>query len=311
MSSSREASPDWLRDYQAPNQDFVTIPSDSDSSPAVSPIRSDRPSYEEPERYPKQEDAILLDSSQGTPVKAKKLKTVKTEGNPVVKGKKSKALKTEKDASVKEEAADEQTEEHAEEDPIGKTAGPPVSSRLPLLFPDKVQRLKALVECDGDSIDLSGDVGAVGRIVISKNAVGKDQMLLDLKGTIYKTTIVPSRTFCIVSVGQSEAKVEAIMNDFIQLEPQSNVFDAETMIEGTLDGFTFDSDDEGDKVPKSSQQNDQNNENGNQAATPKKGKRKAEKSSGAAQKKSKAAAKPAKKAARKPAAAKRAKKSKK
>lgn len=28
-------------------------------------------------------------------------------------------------------------------------------------------------------------------------------------------------------------QIEAIMNDFIQLEPQSNVFEAETMIEGS------------------------------------------------------------------------------
>ncbi|KAL0299784.1 UNVERIFIED_CONTAM: DNA-binding protein BIN4 [Sesamum radiatum] len=72
--------------------------------------------------------------------------------------------------------------------------------------------LQALVECEGDSIDLSG--------------------------TIYKTTIVPSRTFCVI---------EAIMNDYIQLKPQSNVYEAETMVEGTLDGFSFDSEDENDK----------------------------------------------------------------
>lgn len=28
-------------------------------------------------------------------------------------------------------------------------------------------------------------------------------------------------------------QVEAVMNDFIQLKPQSNVFDAETMVEGS------------------------------------------------------------------------------
>ncbi|GJS56538.1 vicilin-like seed storage protein [Tanacetum coccineum] len=34
-----------------------------------------------------------------------------------------------------------------------------------------------------------------------------------------------------VSFGQSEAKIEAIMNDFIQLKAQSNVYEAETMVE--------------------------------------------------------------------------------
>ncbi|GKF28400.1 DNA-binding protein BIN4, partial [Tanacetum coccineum] len=70
--------------------------------------------------------------------------------------------------------------------------------------------------------------------------------VVSLSGTIYKTTIIPSKTFCVlcvilspfgqseakVSFGQSEAKIEAIMNDFIQLKAQSNVYEAETMVEG-------------------------------------------------------------------------------
>lgn len=38
------------------------------------------------------------------------------------------------------------------------------------------------MECEGDSIDLSGDMGAVGRIVISDGPSGKHEMLFDLKG---------------------------------------------------------------------------------------------------------------------------------
>ncbi|RID43720.1 hypothetical protein BRARA_I00565 [Brassica rapa] len=45
-------------------------------------------------------------------------------------------------------------------------------------------------------------------------------------------------------------QIEAIMNDFIQLTPVSNVYEAETMVEGTLEGFSFDSDDEGNKNAK-------------------------------------------------------------
>jgi len=157
---------------------------------------------------------------------------------------------------------------------------------------------------------LSGDIGAVGRIVVSNGPTGSQDLLLDLKGMIYKTTIVPSRTFCVVSVGQSEAKIEAIMNDFIQLEPQSNLFEAETMMEGTLDGFTFDSDDEGDKLPESqAYQNDQNNEDDSQPKA--KTKRKAEKQVGKAPKKAKVAGKAPKKGARKTQPAKRTRKAKK
>ena len=38
------------------------------------------------------------------------------------------------------------------------------------------------MECEGDSIDLSGDVGAVGRMVISDDSSGNHEILLDLKG---------------------------------------------------------------------------------------------------------------------------------
>lgn len=42
--------------------------------------------------------------------------------------------------------------------------------------------LQALIECQGDSIDLSGDMGAVGRIIISDSPSGDQEMSLDLKG---------------------------------------------------------------------------------------------------------------------------------
>ncbi|KAF7816595.1 DNA-binding protein BIN4 [Senna tora] len=78
------------------------------------------------------------------------------------------------------------------------------------------------------------------------------------------------------------------MNDFIQLKPQSNVYEAETMIEGTLDGFSFDSDGEADKLPKSiPAQTDQNEDVEEQ--TNKKTKGKADKSSGAAKKRGRSA----------------------
>lgn len=42
--------------------------------------------------------------------------------------------------------------------------------------------MQALVECEGDSIDLGGDVGAVGRIMVSDTPSGDQEMYLDMKG---------------------------------------------------------------------------------------------------------------------------------
>ncbi|XP_065859721.1 DNA-binding protein BIN4-like [Euphorbia lathyris] len=140
----------------------------------------------------------------------------------------------------------------------------------------------ALVECDGESIDLSGDVGAVGRVVIPNASSENHEMFFDLKGTIFRTTIIPSKTFCVI---------EAIMNDFIQLKAHSNVYEAETMVEGTLEGFSFDSEDEAEKMPKAGpHQTDQNE--GKEEKSNGKTKRKAEKSSGKAQKKGRSGGKP-------------------
>uniref|UniRef100_A0A0R0KI25 DNA-binding protein BIN4 n=1 Tax=Glycine max TaxID=3847 RepID=A0A0R0KI25_SOYBN len=105
-----------------------------------------------------------------------------------------------------------------EEETCEKPAEPNVSSaRLPLMLSEKVQRTKALIECQGDSIDLSGDMGAVGRIIISDSPSGDQEMCLDLKGTIYKTSIVPCRTFCVVSFGQSEAKGHWMVSSLIRM----------------------------------------------------------------------------------------------
>jgi hypothetical protein len=40
---------------------------------------------------------------------------------------------------------------------------------------------------------------------------------VDLKGVIYDATVVASYALLVVNVGPSEAKVEAVMNDFVQV----------------------------------------------------------------------------------------------
>eukprot|EP00262_Sarcandra_glabra_P008573 TRINITY_DN22135_c0_g1_i1.p1 TRINITY_DN22135_c0_g1~~TRINITY_DN22135_c0_g1_i1.p1 ORF type:complete len:298 (+),score=70.15 TRINITY_DN22135_c0_g1_i1:218-1111(+) len=288
MSSSREGSPDWLRCFQAPNRSFVTLSSGSDSSPNRNPTREEDINLKEssvhltsksPERN-HNEDAVFVDSEEESLV-----------NNKAPKSKAGKIRKKADEHNLKE--GDSYEGEVAKEGTLEKHAERHVSSKLPLVLPEKVHRSKALVECDGESIDLTGDMGAVGRVIISNAPSGNQEMLLDLKGTIYKTTIVPSRTFCIVSFGQTEAKIEAIMNDFVQLKPHSNVYEAETVVEGTLDGFSFDQEEDGEKMTKgSAHQSDQNN--GNDDPTNAKANMK-----GVIQKKRKATGKPPKKGGKK------------
>jgi hypothetical protein len=73
-----------------------------------------------------------------------------------------------------------------------------------------------LLECEGDALDLSGDMGAVGRFSVCQGQAKDDEeLLLDLKGVIYKTTIVPSNTFFLVNVGQTEAKVGEHIDQYL------------------------------------------------------------------------------------------------
>ncbi|KAM0943258.1 putative DNA-binding protein BIN4 [Dioscorea sansibarensis] len=169
MSSSRDSSPDWLREFKAPSRDFETLSSDSDSSPKISPKGSVCIHSEVLEKHQNEQDSVLVDCKE----------------SPIKKAKKRKSPIVEENFDIIEDASDAPEREPIEEDIKERPAGPPVSSRLPLVFPDKVQRTKALVECDGDSIDLSGDVGAVGRIVISNGSNGSHEMLLDLKGSVH------------------------------------------------------------------------------------------------------------------------------
>ncbi|GLU21364.1 hypothetical protein SLE2022_375090 [Rubroshorea leprosula] len=267
----------------AANHSIWTLSSDSDSPPDSSLKKDKINSPSQTQGSEEAKDPVPTGTSEDYPPKKS------SKGKSPKKGLKEggQALASEKGNSVtdnlKRRGNDEDTEIVVEET-AQKQIEPQVStSRLPLVLPEKVHRSKALVECEGDSVDLSGDVGAVGRVVIPDPSSENREMFFDLKGTIYKTTIVPSRTFCIVSFGQSEAKIEAIMNDFIQLKPQSNVYEAETMVEGTLDGFLFDSEDEADKVPKANQAE------GIEEQTDRKTKGKAEKASAVARKRGKAA----------------------
>ncbi|GJR69976.1 DNA-binding protein BIN4 [Tanacetum coccineum] len=309
-SGSREYSPDWLRSTDPTTTTEATsilfTLSSSDDDDDLLPIRSvinTKPLTTKKEEQD-DDDVISLpsdsdhdhysDKQQDDDDVSSQKTTVKLEDSPNKRRRKSQDTKKE----IDDHPNPLQTESKPQ-------TGPYISSStLPLLLPDKIQRTKALVECEGESIDLSGDLGVVGRVVISDSPSGDQDMFLDLKGTIYKTTIIPSRTFCVVSFGQSEAKIEAIMNDFIQLKPQSNVYEAETMVEGTLEGFSFESEDEADK--QTIRQADENE--GGEPQTNGKGRRKAEKTSDASKKKGKAAVKkPAKKVKRKAPVAKKTK----
>mmetsp|Transcript_16161 Transcript_16161/g.32711 ORF Transcript_16161/g.32711 Transcript_16161/m.32711 type:complete len:203 (-) Transcript_16161:5819-6427(-) len=96
-----------------------------------------------------------------------------------------------------------------------------------------------------DDIDLSGDVGAIGRVKVTK-----EDVFLDLKGIVYRAANRQCNTMGIISLHDDEARVVNVVDQIIVLHPEGNFFkDLERLEEGELDDLGVNpSDGEGDDV---------------------------------------------------------------
>ncbi|KXZ56279.1 hypothetical protein GPECTOR_1g244 [Gonium pectorale] len=124
----------------------------------------------------------------------------------------------------------------------GVAAG--VSGPIPIMLPEKLNRNKVLMELppppsgsDGHGhgvADLSGDAGAVGRVIVlagGKGAAGGScsgsevQLQVDLKGVVYNAWVLPlAGSAMVLNIGPTEAKVESLFNDFIRLREAPDQF---------------------------------------------------------------------------------------
>lgn len=107
-------------------------------------------------------------------------------------------------------------------------------SRLPLLLSPQLKQDVCLVQFKSSEIDLSGDSGVVGRISFQ----GQSKVSVDLKGLVYKGELVPSNTsFMIVNMGPTEAKVESVIQNHLQLHYFGNVLHMESHVDDS--GFAM------------------------------------------------------------------------
>ncbi|TYI69090.1 hypothetical protein E1A91_D08G130800v1 [Gossypium mustelinum] len=176
--ATEEMSENHLGSHAA-NHLIWTLSSDSESFPGHSPQRKEKVSLSQ--ESGEASDPVLTGRANRSPLK----KTSK--GKSPKKGVKARGQTPKKEKNVKDDAKITENDVNVEtaEEAFEKHIEPHVStSRLPLVLSEKVHRSKALVECEGDSIDLSGDMGAVGRIVVSGSASENHEMFLDLKGTL-------------------------------------------------------------------------------------------------------------------------------
>jgi len=195
-SSSPE--PDWFKDFKPPQN--INIAS---------------------------EDELTLDSEDSGEVKPD---IAKSSGKPAEVAMRDSSAK-EEDISVVEAAV------------LPAQASDAIKGEVPLMLPEKPNRSRILVEvedrqgADGlSSADLSGDTGAVGRLIVGERFNNSCyDVHVDLKGALYGATMAPAPgTMCVVSVGASEAKVEAMVSAFMQLKEESTLAMAEAVMEGDL-----------------------------------------------------------------------------
>jgi hypothetical protein len=116
---------------------------------------------------------------------------------------------------------------------------------------DRLAKAKVICELEGegDAVDLEGDAGAVGRFYSQRGegaagaAAAADELRLDLKGVVYEARVVPSATCMIVKLEGGEARVEAVMNEYMVLRREALPLEDDGD-GGYADGFTFAEDSE-------------------------------------------------------------------
>lgn len=106
---------------------------------------------------------------------------------------------------------------------VAAATGP--SGVIPLLLPDRLPPGKLIVELEdageGGRADLAGDAGVVGRLL----APG-DALTLDLKGVLYRATLVPTAcTLAVVAVTGDSAKVETLARSYARLDADAAAAD--------------------------------------------------------------------------------------
>lgn len=98
-------------------------------------------------------------------------------------------------------------------------------SSMPLVTAPKLDEGLVLLQGGEGALDLSGDVGAVGRVKVEDGA-----LYLDIKGVLYRAGAHRCNTMCVVAVGEDEARVVAVLDEAVVLRGERNMFASNEMV---------------------------------------------------------------------------------
>eukprot|EP01134_Creolimax_fragrantissima_P005108 CFRG5108T1 len=112
-----------------------------------------------------------------------------------------------------------------------KTKATRMASTMPLKLSSRL--IPACIWETTSEVDLDGDTGAVGRFFAKPN---DDNIIkLDLKGYTYSGKPRPCSTFMVVKVNSGEAKVESLIDTYLDLECIDSVYNATEVLTGNID----------------------------------------------------------------------------
>ena len=107
-----------------------------------------------------------------------------------------------------------------------KTAGgarfkaKPIPNTLPLtLAASAATGMNMLLEVGAGGPGFEGDTGAVGRLSgAARGGDGDVALTIDLKGQQFAASVLPCATVMVVGVTATEAKIEAVLDDYVVIE---------------------------------------------------------------------------------------------
>lgn len=107
-------------------------------------------------------------------------------------------------------------------------------SSLPLISAPRLDESLTLLQAEDGNLELSGDIGAVGRVKIDDNV-----LMLDIKGILYRACPYACNSMCVVTVGEDDARITAVMDHAVTLHVERNLFAGDDM---TVEGKVFEDD---------------------------------------------------------------------
>lgn len=111
------------------------------------------------------------------------------------------------------------------------TAGSGASLKgvMPLVVAPKLDDSLVLLQGSGEELDLSGDVGTVGRVKMTDG-----QLYIDLKGGVFKASTYATNCMAVMGIHDDEARITSVLDEAVLLTCERNLFASDQVLKGDI-----------------------------------------------------------------------------